>query len=76
MKNINELANCRCCKKAFTMTEGPFCPDCASAEEEIFGQVKDFLYTNTNCNLNEVSECTGVSTKRILSYIRDGRVGQ
>jgi hypothetical protein len=70
-----ELANCRRCKKVFTKLREPFCPDCFAIEEGLFKTVKDFLFTNPNCNVHQVAKATGVSPSRILAYIKGGRIG-
>jgi len=51
-----------------------FCPACEKAEEEIFENVRKYLTDNPDSTLDEVSEATEVPPKKILKYIKDGRI--
>jgi len=50
------------------------CPDCIKKEEELFDKVRDFLYENPNSSLEEVTEATGVDVKKILDFLKEGRL--
>ena len=69
-----EVANCPRCKKVFTQILSPICPSCVNEEEQTFQILRKFIYENYNCTLNELSESTGVSPKKIMRYIREGRL--
>ena len=69
-----QVMNCPRCRKLFTKIMSPVCPECAKLEEEQFENLKKFLEENPLSSINETSEATGVSPKRILQYIRDGRI--
>ncbi|MCL2855158.1 MAG: hypothetical protein FWE21_06015 [Defluviitaleaceae bacterium] len=69
-----ELANCRKCKKVYTKIRSVICPCCEKEEEGLFLSVQDYLRENPKSPLSEVAEATGVTAKKILGYIRDGRL--
>lgn len=69
------IKNCPKCKKLFSPTAGQIiCPECIKAEEEEFEKVRCYLRENRGADINVVSEETGVSTKKILRYLREGRL--
>jgi len=69
-----ELRNCPVCGKVFVFVTRNLCPECAAKEEEEFRKVKDYLYEFPGATMEEISEKTGVSTKRILEFLREGRL--
>lgn len=69
------LKNCPKCRKLFTPTPGHMiCPECEKKEEQEFQRVRDYLRENRGADINIVSEETQVSTKKILKYLREGRL--
>lgn len=69
------IKNCPKCKKLFTPTLGNLiCQDCVKAEEEEFVKVRDYLRENRGEDISLVSENTGVSIKKILKYLKEGRL--
>ena len=69
------IKNCPKCGKLFSPVGGSLiCKDCIKAEEQEFERVRDYLRENRGADINIVSEETGVSTKKILKYLRDGRL--
>jgi len=50
------------------------CDACRNNEEEKFQILKDYIDENKGSMLGEISKETGVSVKRILGYIREGRL--
>lgn len=69
-----EMQNCPKCGRLFTKMSSKICPICEKEEEEIFKSVKDYLDENPSCTMAELSEVTGVSAKRILRYLKEGRL--
>ena len=61
-------------RKLYVHTIRNLCPECLKKDEEDFGRVRDFIYNNPQASLEEVSEETGVSTKSILEYLKEGRL--
>ncbi|MCL2216212.1 MAG: flagellar protein [Defluviitaleaceae bacterium] len=69
-----ETKNCPRCGRVFVQIREPICDRCVKAEEEIFEKVREYVKENPNLTIKEVSEQCDVSTKKILQYIRDGRL--
>ena len=69
-----EAVNCPRCGKVFTKIKSSLCPSCEREEEQSFQIVRKYIDENENCTLSELSQETGVSSKRILGYIREGRL--
>lgn len=69
-----EARNCPRCHKMFSYIRSPLCPLCDREEEETFQKLKQYIEDNPLCSLKSLSEETGVSTKRITGFIRDGRL--
>lgn len=68
------LENCRKCKKLFDRVNSPICPSCWKEEEETFEKIRHYIKENPHSKLQEVSEETGVSEKKIMGYIREGKI--
>jgi len=69
-----ETKNCPRCGKVFVKIREPICAPCVKEEEEIFESVREYVKENPNSTVAEVSEACNVQTKRIMQYIRDGRL--
>lgn len=69
------LKNCLKCKKLFSPTQGQIiCKECMILEREDFEKVRAFVRANPSTDLNYVSSQTGVSYKKILRYIQEGKI--
>ncbi len=69
----------KCCKKCgrLFMYYGVghmYCPSCAKADSIIFAKVKEYLYEHGASSLKEVALATDVSEKKIMTYLREGRL--
>jgi len=69
-----ELRNCPKCGKVFSYMSNSICKECEKAEEDQFNKVRDYLNENPMCNMQVLSDETGVSMKKIMQYLRDGRL--
>ena len=69
-----QVKNCPRCGKLFNEIISPICPVCERAEEEDFQRVKENIEENPASSLQEISEATGISGKKIMQYIKDGRL--
>ena len=69
-----EMYNCRRCKKLFPRLREPICNDCIQADENLFNAVKDYLRDNPKTLIAEVAAETGASAKKILGWLREGRL--
>lgn len=69
------IKNCPKCKKIFSPNGSQMiCNDCIKKEEEEFNSVREYLRENRGAGIDEVSEATGVSPKKILKYLKDGKL--
>ena len=69
-----DIVNCPMCGKLFTKINHQLCPACQKEDEEAFQAVRKFADENENCTIGALAEGAGVSEKRILRYIREGRL--
>jgi len=69
-----DIANCPRCGKLFSRMSSPICELCEKEEEQIFQKVKQFVEENPNSPLETVATETEVSVKKIMKYLRDGRL--
>ena len=69
-----DARNCPRCGKVYNHVIGYVCRECQKAEEAEFEGIKKYLEDNPLCNMQELSEGTGVSIKKIMQYMRDGRL--
>lgn len=69
-----EPANCAKCGKFFMKTVRAVCNECIKDDEERFEIVRAFVKEHPNRTVREVSEECDVSVRRIIQYIREGRL--
>jgi len=69
-----ELKNCPECGKLFVYVHRNLCPDCLKKDEENFEQVREYLNNNPKATIEEVSKGTDVPVKKILGYLKEGRL--
>lgn len=72
----NQLDNCRICGTLFMKDYTDYCLDCFKNIEQEFQLVNEFLKNddNRNADIHEVSHFTNIPVKRIIHFIRDGRI--
>ncbi len=68
------MRNCPKCGNVFTFIRNPICSDCQEIEDQIFETVRRYLKDNGDKTLEEVAEATEVSVKKILKYIKEGKI--
>ncbi len=69
-----QLKNCHWCGKVFAHSTDTVCQDCCKQEEKDFDRVFEFLKNKKNATIDEVYEETGVEKRRIIKFIRQGRL--
>ncbi|NLZ55038.1 MAG: MerR family transcriptional regulator [Thermoanaerobacteraceae bacterium] len=69
-----DLRNCPKCGKLFVYSHRNLCPSCLKKDEEDFDRVRAFINDNPEATIEEVSEGTDVSVKKILEYLKEGRL--
>lgn len=69
-----EVKNCKKCNRIFSADDNAiFCKKCEAEEEEIFKEIRDYLYENPGTSIHDLSVRFNVSINRIERYIRNGR---
>ncbi|MTI46810.1 TIGR03826 family flagellar region protein [Sporosalibacterium faouarense] len=69
-----DLRNCRKCGRVYAYNGFKYCSRCRNEEEENFRKVKEYIYDHNDATIQETSDETGVSVKKIISYLREGRL--
>lgn len=69
-----DVRNCSRCGKIYAYDGFNICISCRRKEEEDFKKVKDYIYENPGANISEVSEETGIETRKIIEFLRQGRL--
>jgi flagellar operon protein (TIGR03826 family) len=70
-----DIRNCSRCGRIFTYDGiNRLCPRCRKQDEEDFINVREYLYDNPGATIQMVSEDTGVDSKKILRFLREGRL--
>jgi hypothetical protein len=58
----------------FVRLNSPICKDCVKDDEAAFQKLREHLNENPGQGIAVVSKETGVSMKKILKYIQEGRI--
>lgn len=69
-----DVRNCKKCGKIYKYDGFNMCLKCRQEEEEEFKKVREYIYDNPSATIPIISEDTGVNTKKILRYLREGRL--
>lgn len=70
-----ELVNCKKCGRMFSSIAGEkLCSRCRTNDEDDFKIVREYIYDNPGARVQEVAEETGVSEKKILKFLREGKL--
>lgn len=69
-----DLRNCPACGKVFVKISKNLCPDCIEKEEKEYEVVRKYLKDNPGASVEEISEITGIDEKKILRWMREGRI--
>ncbi len=68
------IINCPKCGRLFSNEIGAICKSCFDEEEKIFEEVRLYIKEHPDSRMGEVSDATGVSAKKIIRYIKEGRL--
>jgi len=66
--------NCPRCGKLFVKIREPICEKCVKEEEQIYEKVREYVKDNPDQTIQTICEACDVTTKRILQYLKDGRL--
>lgn len=69
-----ELRNCLKCDRAYSYDGIELCPKCRYEDDPDFKIVKEYLYDNPGADINTVTKETEVELKKILRYLKEGRI--
>ncbi len=69
-----KIKNCKKCNRIFADDNFDLCPICRDVDMEEFRIVKDFLYDHPGADIQTVSQETGIDTKKIIRFLRDGKL--
>jgi predicted amidophosphoribosyltransferase len=69
-----QAINCPRCGRVFTKVKTSVCPACVKEDDETFEKVRVYVKENPEHNIKFISEEINVPMKRIIQYIRDGRL--
>jgi len=50
------------------------CGRCRTSEDDLYKVVREYIYDNPGATIEEVAEATDVDEKKILKFLRDGRL--
>lgn len=70
------LVNCAHCGKLIVQAKlrMDLCSDCFTSQESEFQLLKDAMRAHPGANVMELSVQTGISTAKIMHWVRDGRI--
>ncbi|MDI9508903.1 MAG: flagellar protein [Bacillota bacterium] len=70
-----DVRNCKKCGSIFNYLSGPpLCPTCIRKLDDIFDEVKEYIYDHPRVDMREVSEVFDVSVQQIRQWIREERL--
>lgn len=69
-----DIKNCKRCGRIFQYVGNPLCQDCLKEDEEEFNKVRTYVADHSKPSIKETSLATGVDEKKIIKYLRDGRL--
>lgn len=70
-----EFINCDKCGRMFqTIADIKLCSRCRESDDDLFKVVREYVYDNPGATVPEVSEATEVTEKKILAFLREGRL--
>lgn len=69
-----EVKNCVECGKLFLDPRSRVCLDCVRRHEREFEQIYSYVRDNPGCSVDDVVRNTQVARKRVLQFVREGRL--
>lgn len=69
------LVNCEKCGRMFqTIGSVKLCSKCRNTDDEMYKVVREFIYDNPGATVPEVAEATDVPERKILAFLKEGRL--
>lgn len=69
-----DIRKCINCGKLFNSMGSRICFECEEELDQMFNDIRDFLYQNPGADVMEISEQTKVPSRIILDFLRQGRL--
>ena len=69
-----DVNNCPICGRIFMKVTKNYCDKCVKKEEEQFRTSWEYAEEHPKCSAEELAEATGVPIKRVLAFVREGRL--
>lgn len=69
-----DIRNCTRCGKIYAYDGFKICMSCRRDDEKDFQKVKEYLNEYPGANINEVSEKTEVDSRKIIGFLKEGRL--
>lgn len=69
-----DLRSCKKCERAYSYDGVNLCPKCRYEDDGDFKIVKEYLYDNPGADIKTVEQDTKVEIKKILQYLKEGRI--
>lgn len=69
-----DVRNCSRCGQIYSYDGFKICLKCRRKDEEDFKSIKKYIDLNPGAAISEVSEETEVDTKKIIEFLRQGRL--
>lgn len=69
-----DIRNCKRCSRIFQYRGNKYCHSCILELDEIFIQVRDYIYDHPNATVIEVSDELDVDEDIILDFLKEGRL--
>ena len=68
------IKNCIRCKKIYQYDGFKLCHNCRKEDEVDYDKVKEFLREFPGADITTVVEKTGVDTKKVITFLKEGRL--
>lgn len=69
-----DLRSCTKCERAYSFDGNDLCPKCRYENDGDFKIVKEYLYDNPGADIKAVAQETNVEIRKILQYLKEGRI--
>lgn len=68
------IRNCKRCGRLYTYNGIDLCPECYRQDEEDFIKIRDYIEAHPYATMIEISRETQVAIKKIMEFLKEGRL--
>lgn len=68
------VRNCKRCGRLYTYNGIDICPECYRQDEEDFIKIRDYIEAHPYATMIEISRETQVAIKKIMEFLKEGRL--